>query len=260
MMKANTKKGIIAGCDVLLYIITFLVVQVMVVAVCNALLPKDNTTAFIIGQTASALLIIGLFFALRWARIGLKGFSDKPLTLLLWIGFFTLCTLVPSTMAIETAGIDMPKEYEEIFEKILSTPLGYFCVSVIVPIAEEVVFRGGILRRLLQWFGKERRWVAIATSALLFALFHGNLAQGIHAFTIGLFLGWLFYRTNSIVPGVVFHLVNNTTAVVLSLTLGIDQDATLLEMFGGNATLLYATLAASIALGIPAFYKIIKSL
>lgn len=62
-------------------------------------------------------------------------------------------------------------------------------------------FRGAILRKLLTMFPKRQHWIAIAVSAVLFALAHFNVVQSLHAFLIGLLLGWLYYRTDSILPG-----------------------------------------------------------
>lgn len=52
-----------------------------------------------------------------------------------------------------------------------------------------------------------------------------------YAFCLGLLLGWLYYRTKSIVPGIVLHLVNNGISVVLMLTL-TDPSAGLIDLLG----------------------------
>lgn len=254
------KRGLTAICDIILYLITFIVTQVFATLLCQKILALDEATAIIAGQASSAIITIALFIALRWTTIGFHASIKKPYALFTWIAVFTLCTLLPSTWIMELADVEMPSNYEKLFEQILSSPLGYVTVSLIVPITEEVVFRGAMLRKLLEWLGQDRRWIAIGISALIFAIAHGNLAQGPHAFLFGLFLGWLFYRTNSILPGLVFHWVNNTSAVVIGILTDTDSDATLSEIFGGNTTLMYTMLVVSVVIGIPSLYKIIKSL
>ena len=59
---------------------------------------------------------------------------------------------------------------------------GYVALGMMVPIAEEIVFRGAILRVLQNALGERKRWIAIVISALIFGIIHFNLAQGLHAF------------------------------------------------------------------------------
>lgn len=86
-------------------------------------------------------------------------------------------------------------------------------VGIIVPMAEEMLFRGLIYRRI--------RWqldakAAIPFSAFLFALFHMNLLQGIYAFLIGLLLAFAFERTHNIWVPVLIHVGANILSVLLS--------------------------------------------
>ena len=60
-------------------------------------------------------------------------------------------------------------------------------ICVLAPIAEELLFRGLIMRVL----EKHSKKLAIVVSAVLFALMHGNLQQSINAFGLGLVLGYV---------------------------------------------------------------------
>lgn len=80
----------------------------------------------------------------------------------------------------------------------------FLYASILAPIAEEVLFRGYVLRSLRP-FGKR---FAIFGSALLFGLFHGNLLQGPYAFLMGLVLGYVTAEY-SIGWSVALHLFNN---------------------------------------------------
>lgn len=85
----------------------------------------------------------------------------------------------------------------------------YFLSLCVVPaITEEVLFRGA-LQGLMRPCGSA---AATFAPALLFALLHMDLAQGITAFCCGIFLGWLAERTGSILPGMVLHFANNAIA------------------------------------------------
>lgn len=86
--------------------------------------------------------------------------------------------------------------------------LAFVTLCLLPAIGEELLFRGA-LQGLMRPSGSA---AAIFGPALLFALLHMDLAQGITAFAGGMFLGWLTERTGSILPGMLLHLVNNCIA------------------------------------------------
>jgi hypothetical protein len=79
----------------------------------------------------------------------------------------------------------------------------------VVPILEEYLFRGLILRGLLTHC---RPRTAVLISALLFATTHGNLRQFILAMVIGFVFGWWYVRTRSVGPGIIGHAAFNAVA------------------------------------------------
>lgn len=107
--------------------------------------------------------------------------------------------------------------------------VSFLNLCLVPAVLEELFFRGA-LQGLLRPCGSS---AAIFGPALLFALLHLNLAQGITAFVCGVFLGWLTERTGSILPGMLLHLVNNTIAFgVAYLQLYAPQEIALgVELF-----------------------------
>lgn len=86
-------------------------------------------------------------------------------------------------------------------------------IGVLVPIGEELFFRGYVQSRLCRRWGT---WPGILAAALFFGLAHFDWIQSPSAVVAGLYLGWLAQRTGSVVPAVVAHAVNNTIAVVIT--------------------------------------------
>lgn len=80
----------------------------------------------------------------------------------------------------------------------------FLYASILAPIAEELLFRGYILRSLRP-YGKR---FAILGSAVLFGLFHGNLLQTPYALLVGLVLGYVAVEY-SVVWAAALHLFNN---------------------------------------------------
>ena len=93
----------------------------------------------------------------------------------------------------------------------------FLYVAFIGPIAEELLFRG-LLLRILKPYGKR---FAILASAILFGLLHGNVIQIPFAAAVGLVLGYVTLEY-SIVWAIVFHIYNN---FILSDLLGRLTDA-----------------------------------
>lgn len=88
---------------------------------------------------------------------------------------------------------------------VLSLLLLLFTGAVLGPIGEELVFRS-VVASALHKYG---RWVGIVGSAAIFAIVHGPSVIMVDAFVVGLLLGFLFLRSNSIWPAIVMHIVYN---------------------------------------------------
>ncbi len=85
--------------------------------------------------------------------------------------------------------------------------------GIVIPIIEEVIFRGVIFRILRKWFP----FVAVAiVSSLAFGLYHGNLVQFVYASLCGLFLAYLCEKFHSILAPIVAHVIMNITSCVMT--------------------------------------------
>ena len=89
----------------------------------------------------------------------------------------------------------------------------FLVVAIFAPIFEEWLCRGMVLRGLLT---KMKPVWAIVVSALFFAVIHMNPWQALNAFLIGLMMGYVYYKTGSLILTMIIHFVNNGTSVILS--------------------------------------------
>lgn len=193
-----------------------------------------------------------IFIQLGWTKPSRDYLQTKPRMAILWSILAAFGAVIPS-MAFQELFPELPNIIEEEMGEIINAHGGYFVVALLVPLVEEMVFRGAVLRTLLQW-KPNTPWRMIAISALLFALIHMNPAQMPHAFVIGLLLGWMFYRTNSIVPSVAFHWANNTIAFIL-LKLYPDPETHLSDVFGSEFKVLAAVVFSLLILA-PSIYQL----
>jgi hypothetical protein len=197
----------------------------------------DITASMMITTTVVySLLVIAVFLLARWTEVSPTWLRTRQWTVLIWSVVASLGLLIPSTW------LDM----------ILKDRWGYLAIGLLAPLAEEIVFRGAILRSLLE---KMSPWTAIALSALLFAVFHLNPAQMPHAFLVGLLLGWMYWRTGSILPGMAYHWANNSAAYVI-YNVYPNPDMQLIDVFKGSELHVWLALAFSMLIMLPALYQL----
>ena len=212
----------------------------------------DKTIPLIITMTmVVSIITIAVFLFCRWAEVSPRWLRTRPWMVLIWSVIAALGAIIPSTWLQEQMP-ELPNMMEAEFGMIMKERLGYFVVGLLAPLAEELVFRGAVLRALLRWH--KNAWVGIAISAVLFAIIHMNPAQMPHAFFVGLLLGWMYYRTDSIVPGVVFHWVNNSVAYVL-YNLYPDPSLKLIDILGGQQQSVWMALVFSLLIFLPALFQ-----
>ncbi len=207
-------------------------------------------------STLSSVLTICLFAKFRWAPVSRVWLRGKPWGVLLWAAFLALGTILPSEWLVEQMQYTMPEATEKLFEQIMGEPMGYLAIGILAPLAEEMVFRGAVLRTLLKMSGGRWHWMAIVVSALIFGAVHGNLPQFVHASLIGLLLGWMYYRTGSILPGVLFHWVNNTVAYVMFNLMPQTADGKLIDLFHGSERMFWLGLFFSLCILIPSLLQL----
>ncbi len=122
----------------------------------------------------------------------------------------------------EAAGVDEPQFPDYLEPTLSSLLLNVFVFAVLPALLEEMLFRGYVLRALRPYGD----WLAVAVSALLFGLMHGNVAQIPFATVVGVALGWLYVMTDNIWLAVAVHFINNAFSYVMQYcSFGMD-DAT----------------------------------
>jgi len=249
------------------YVLVFLFIQVVsnyLVLAVNKLISNEPTEgltplATIITLAIFTLVSVALFLKMKWAEVSRNYIMTRPWFTLFWSVIAALGAIIPSAYMQELMP-EWPDAIQRMIEQsaqqmmgIMNTPGGYAVICLLAPIGEELVFRGAVLHKLLEW-KPERRWLMITFSAVLFAVAHMNPAQIIHPLLIGLLLGWMYERTGSIIPGVAYHWANNTAAFLLA-RLYQDPDITVTQIMGSQSRALMAV-GFSLLIFIPAIYQL----
>ena len=144
--------------------------------------------------------------------------------------------------------LDLPDMMEDMFIGLGSDPWGIVSIAIIGPVAEEVLFRWGIMRHYMPGGA----WRAILISALAFGIIHMNPAQVPFAAAMGVMLGILYWRSGSIAWPIALHILNNSLACVQILLLGDKvKEFSIIEAMGGIAigsmtALVFAAISVSL--------------
>lgn len=113
--------------------------------------------------------------------------------------------------------IEVPPEWHELLSRVFTIDsfsdaiILFTAVVLFASVFEEMVFRG----MLQQAF--EQRVVppkALFSTALVFAFMHLFSPWTIQILILGLILGYLAWRSNSIIPGIILHCFNNSFALL----------------------------------------------
>lgn len=136
--------------------------------------------------------------------------------------FFAITVSLAISNLITFANIDnIYGSYQVTSDRLLQGNIIYriFAIGVIVPITEELIYRGLMYNRIKKETGVIS---AIFLSAFAFGLFHFNLVQGIYAFIIGLICALCYEIYGNITVSIAMHMAINIVAVLLDY-FGIDK-------------------------------------
>lgn len=168
------------------------------------------------GISSIIAIFIGLFFLLLYFRKNEYGkliFQSKEK--MTGLSFLIVLTIFMSAQAVfSVVGTGIEACLNEFGFSILgemesaaftsNTISMLLYASFIGPIAEEIVFRGFVMRG----FQKFGNFYAILISAVFFGAFHGNFIQSIFATLVGLVLGYVAINY-SILWSILLHIINN---------------------------------------------------
>jgi hypothetical protein len=243
------------------YVLLFIVIQYVALAlvyVGNILINgKDatlGTPQMLLVQGIFAVICVALFLGFRWTPVSMHYWNTRPFSVIFWCIIAAVGTIAPSLWLQSVLDFLPDLAGEELLD-FIQHRWGYLVVCILAPLAEEVIFRGAVLRTMLEHWEGNKRWTAIIISALLFGIAHMNPAQIPHAFLMGVLLGWIYERSRSLIPCVVLHCANNTIAYLMTAAYPAP-DITLRDILGGSQRAEWMAVGFSIMILIPALYQL----
>lgn len=130
---------------------------------------------------------------------------------ILFLGWLNSFVPVPDAMA------QMQETMAEMISTFLKSDnvllLGVFHIGVVPAICEEIMYRGYVMRAF------EKSWgivAAILISGAIFGAYHLQISNFLPLATLGIFLAYVTYISDSLIPAIVAHFVNNGGQVIAS--------------------------------------------
>ena len=230
--------------NVLLYLVVFIAISILVTPVVmfvlNTVSPQASahggggnpllsarSSVLVWGSAIGNVLTIALFVWRRWSPFSRVYLRSRPWAVLLWVPLLGLGAILPLEWIYEQLNLTLPIEMEEVLKSMMSNRWGYLALGILAPIAEEMVFRGAILRSLLRYFNGRMPWIPIVVSALLCGVVHGNVAQS-----------------------------SNAVAYVMYQLLPHQADGRLIDLFHGDDKRMYLGLLCSLLIFAPALFQL----
>lgn len=209
----------------------FIVMQLICVALLYAFNLYDLYTNSALFQTCFGIVVVDLICIV--IPFGLMAFINRkkyktdiiPTKKLafkdtyLWVTFGMLCCIASNyivtivVVVFQALGHD-PLQIETPEPDSFITSLAIAIGTAVMPaLCEEFAMRCcglGLLRQHGKAFG-------VVTVSIVFGLMHGNIIQFVFATVVGLILGYVTVKTDSIVPAVLIHMLNNGMSVVSTI-------------------------------------------
>lgn len=130
---------------------------------------------------------------------------------ILFLGWLNSFVPAPQAMA------EMQETMAEMIASFLRSEnvllMGVFHIGVVPAVCEEIMYRGYVQRAF------EKSWgivAAILISGAIFGAYHLQISNFLPLATLGVFLAYLTYISDSLVPAMVAHFVNNGGQVIAS--------------------------------------------
>ena len=191
------------------------VLVLLATAATSFFLSKVDDASFLsLGMVISELVfLLPVIVLFTYKKISLKTlgfhpFDSKSLGIGCGLLIVTYLVTILHNIIIFFLGITTQGELINQIFASLKNPFWFFIVGIVLaPLVEEIFFRGFLFAGFRQRMGWNK---AALLSSGIFGLAHFQLAAFIPTFLLGYLFSYLFHRSNSIWPGIIFHAIVNS--------------------------------------------------
>lgn len=212
------------GFNYLIFAITALILQIIIInilSLANFDLIYNMNFNIILSSICNYILPFPIFYyllkKLETTKIQNERISAKKFLIyisisftLMWIG--NIIGLIITTLLGNLIETDIINPVQNLINNS-DIMLNLILISIIGPVFEELFFRKLLIDRTIKYGAR----VSIILSAVIFALFHGNLNQFFYALLLGGFFAYIYIKTGKIIYTISLHIIVNFMGSVISL-------------------------------------------
>ncbi len=150
--------------------------------------------------------------------------KKEPVKNYVILGVTALGAVIGLNLMITLSGIiEIDQSYQATSQMQYSCAvwLGLICYGVLVPVVEELMFRGIIYNCLRRFMKKS---FAVLISACLFGAYHSAVSQGIYAFVIGFIMAYAYEIFGNFLVPLSIHVGANVLVYIMTKA-GINETA-----------------------------------
>lgn len=182
-----------------------------------------------------AMVIPALIYARFKGQTHAETFNLNGKTIKHFLPMFCLCQLITTVSSAFSQSIfdfvvPMAKTYSSAGvvtdAGVFSLVMSVLSTCILVPVAEEYLFRGVIFSHLR----KHGLMFGIIGSATLFGIAHSSPVQSVYAFAFGILSAFFAAVSGNIKTSIIFHSLNNLVTVLIDYCSG-NVDETLMMLF-----------------------------
>ncbi|MHB1452785.1 MAG: CPBP family intramembrane glutamic endopeptidase [Saccharofermentanales bacterium] len=199
----------------------------------KTLIQQSNNMGAIYSVIIAIIAMLAMFFllkgnpkAVRREKPGIGAIFSSVIIIVGISGFISLQMVGLSALGEFVPFIDtILKHYTELAQAFVgdgNVAMIIISTCILIPIAEELVFRGIIQGELRRVFPG---WATIIIQAVIFALVHGNIVQISYVIFPALILGLVYEWTKSIYVPIALHMIFNFIGSALPQMLGQNDNA-----------------------------------
>ena len=215
MKKIRWERGLSVLYPILVYLVIYEGVDFALSVLLTSFFPGREISPLWPLVLAAAVTLIPIYRIYRLVPVPReeKLFDEKTPRQLLMAAAVVLVGVILNILAAKLPLEEISGGYREANAVLFQGSLALMILSnvILIPVLEEVLYRGILCGQLSLWYGER---VGVILSALLFGLFHFNIVQFTYAVVMGVLLGILFYRSHRLYLSWLAHAVTNLLVIL----------------------------------------------
>lgn len=260
--RAVHRKSFPTWIDLLAIVGVFVVAQLLVSLLFTLLLPQNSGLTTFLSYVGSFAVTIAFALTLTKQRSGtlreivrfsFRGFNPA---MILW----GLILMLAANVVLEPLINLFPSDWYDLVKSQITTG-GWATVTAIVmaPICEEILFRGIIQDSVVR---KRGPWGGILIASAIFGIIHMIPQQVVAGFFLGIIIGFVYYKTRSLLSAIILHAINNALATFMTLFESEDGSTAELSLRQtlGNDTVYWTVFAVCGLLLIVSLVRVLVSI